>query len=114
LLLGPAFHASADVLRIAVCGFIFGNISYPAGLQILIPHGLAKQRMYLMFIVGAANIPFCCLMAWKFGALGAACALVFSEVLVFIGIIYLLVKHNILKTYLARPAAYQRPGNEQA
>lgn len=114
LLLGPAFQASADVLRIAVCGFIFGNISYPAGLQILIPHGLAKQRMYLMFIVGAANIPFCCLMAWKFGALGAACALVFSEVLVFIGIIYLLVKHNILKTYLARPAAYQRPGNEQA
>jgi len=35
-------------------------------------------------------------------------------VLVFIGIIYLLVKHNILKTYLTRPAAYQRPGNEQA
>ena len=74
------------MLRVAVCGFIFGNVSYPAGLQILIPHGLTKQRMYLMFIVGGINIPACCLLAWKFGALGAACALVFSEFLIFIGI----------------------------
>lgn len=114
ILLGPAFHESADVLRVAVCGFIFGNISYPAGLQILIPHGLTKQRMYLMFIVGGINIPACCLLAWKFGALGAACALVFSEILIFIGIIYLLVKHDILKTYLAPPAVFKQPGNEHA
>lgn len=114
ILLGPAFHESADVLRIAVCGFIFGNVSYPAGLQILIPHGLTKQRMYLMFIVGGINIPACCLMAWKFGAIGAACALVFSEILIFIGIMYLLIKHGILKNYLARPAVFKQPGNEQA
>ena len=114
ILLGPAFHESADVLRIAVCGFIFGNVSYPAGLQILIPHGLTKQRMYLMFIVGGINIPACCLLAWKFGAIGAACALVFSEILIFIGIMYLLIKHGILKNYLARPAVFKQPGNEQA
>lgn len=29
ILLGAAFHDSANVLRVAVCGFIFGNISYP-------------------------------------------------------------------------------------
>jgi len=46
--------------------------------------------------------------------LGAACALVFSEILIFIGIIYLLVKHDILKTYLARPAVFKQPGNEHA
>ncbi|CAX55299.1 similar to polysaccharide biosynthesis protein Wzx, probable fragment [Erwinia pyrifoliae Ep1/96] len=31
ILLGEAFHDSANVLRVAVCGFIFGNVCYPAG-----------------------------------------------------------------------------------
>lgn len=113
ILLGAAFHNSADVLRVAVCGFIFGNISYPAGLQILIPHGLAKQRMHVMFIVGLINIPICCLLAWQYGAIGAASSLVLSESLVFAGILRIMIKHDILKIYLARPANFKQPGNEQ-
>lgn len=114
ILLGAAFHDSADVLRVAVCGFIFGNISYPAGLQILIPYGLAKQRMHVMFIVGLINIPICCLLAWQYGAIGAASSLVLSEFLVFAGILRIMMKHDILKVYLARPAEFKQPGNEQA
>ncbi|NKG30003.1 flippase [Erwinia rhapontici] len=114
ILLGAAFHDSANVLRVVVCGFIFGNISYPAGLQILIPFGLAKQRMHVMFIVGLINIPICCLLAWQYGAIGAASSLVLSEFLVFVGILRIMVKHDILKVYLARPAAFKQPGNEQA
>jgi len=114
ILLGADFHNSADVLRVAVCGFIFGNVSYPAGLQILIPHGLAKQRMHVMFIVGLINIPICCLLAWQFGAVGAASSLVLSEFLVFVGILRIMIKHDILKTYLARPAVFKQPGNEHA
>ncbi|WP_338490372.1 flippase [Erwinia aphidicola] len=114
ILLGTDFHNSADVLRVAVCGFIFGNVSYPAGLQILIPHGLAKQRMHVMFIVGLINIPICCLLAWQFGAVGAASSLVLSEFLVFVGILRIMIKHDILKTYLARPAVFKQPGNEHA
>ncbi|MFK8260432.1 flippase [Erwinia sp. AnSW2-5] len=114
ILLGAAFHDSANVLRVVVCGFIFGNISYPAGLQILIPYGLAKQRMHVMFIVGLINIPICCLLAWQYGAIGAASSLVLSEFLVFIGILRIMVKHDILKVYLARPAGFKQPGNEQA
>ncbi|WP_421506209.1 flippase [Erwinia rhapontici] len=114
ILLGAAFHDSANVLRVAVCGFIFGNISYPAGLQILIPYGLAKQRMHVMFIVGLINIPICCLLAWQYGAIGAASSLVLSEFLVFAGILRIMVKHDILKVYLARPAGFKQPGNEQA
>lgn len=114
ILLGADFHNSADVLRVAVCGFIFGNVSYPAGLQILIPHGLAKQRMHVMFIVGLINIPICCLLAWQFGAVGAASSLVLSEFLVFVGILRIMIKHDILKTYLARPAIFKQPGNEHA
>ncbi|WP_421504412.1 flippase [Erwinia rhapontici] len=114
ILLGAAFHDSANVLRVVVCGFIFGNISYPAGLQILIPYGLAKQRMHVMFIVGLINIPICCLLAWQYGAIGAASSLVLSEFLVFVGILRIMVKHDILKVYLARPAAFKQPGNEQA
>lgn len=114
ILLGADFHNSADVLRVAVCGFIFGNVSYPAGLQILIPHGLAKQRMHVMFIVGLINIPICCLLAWQFGAVGAASSLVLSEFLVFVGILRIMIKHDILKTYLARPAFFKQPGNEHA
>lgn len=114
ILLGADFHNSADVLRVAVCGFIFGNVSYPAGLQILIPHGLAKQRMHVMFIVGLINIPICCLLAWQFGAVGAASSLVLSEFLVFVGILRIMIKHDILKTYLARPAVFKHPGNEHA
>ncbi|MEJ5065403.1 flippase [Erwinia sp. MYb375] len=113
ILLGTAFHDSANVLRVAVCGFIFGNISYPAGLQILIPYGLAKQRMHVMFIVGLINIPICCLLAWQYGAIGAASSLVLSEFLVFAGILRIMVKHDILKVYLARPAGFKQPGNEQ-
>lgn len=113
ILLGAAFHDSANVLRVAVCGFIFGNISYPAGLQILIPYGLAKQRMHVMFIVGLINIPICCLLAWQYGAIGAASSLVLSEFLVFAGILRIMVKHDILKVYLARPAGFKQPGNEQ-
>lgn len=114
ILLGAAFHDSANVLRVAVCGFIFGNISYPAGLQILIPYGLAKQRMHVMFIVGLINIPICCLLAWQYGATGAASSLVLSEFLVFAGILRIMVKHDILKLYLARPVRFKQPGNEQA
>ncbi len=114
ILLGAAFHDSANVLRVAVCGFIFGNISYPAGLQILIPFGLAKQRMHVMFIVGLINIPICCLLAWQYGAIGAASSLVLSEFLVFAGILRIMVKHDILMVYLARPAGVKQPGNEQA
>ncbi|WP_455812914.1 flippase [Pseudomonas graminis] len=114
ILLGAAFHDSADVLRVVVCGFIFGNISYPAGLQILIPYGLAKQRMHVMFIVGLVNIPICCLLAWQYGAIGAASSLVLSEFLVFVGILRIMVKHDILKVYLARPAGFKQPGSEQA
>ncbi|WP_426767847.1 flippase [Erwinia aphidicola] len=114
ILLGADFHNSADVLRVAVCGFIFGNVSYPAGLQILIPHGLAKQRMHVMFIVGLINIPICCLLAWQFGAVGAASSLVLSEFLVFVGILRIMIKHDILKIYLARPAVFKQPGNEHA
>lgn len=114
ILLGAGFHDSADVLRVAVCGFIFGNISYPAGLQILIPYGLAKQRMHVMFIVGLINIPICCLLAWQYGAIGAASSLVLSEFLVFAGILRIMMKHDILKVYLARPAEFKQPGNEQA
>lgn len=114
ILLGAAFHDSADVLRVVVCGFIFGNISYPAGLQILIPYGLAKQRMHVMFIVGLMNIPICCLLAWQYGAIGAASSLVLSEFLVFVGVLRIMVKHDILKLYLARPAGFKQPGNERA
>lgn len=113
ILLGEAFHDSANVLRVAVCGFIFGNVCYPAGLQILIPHGLAKQRMYVMFIVGLINIPVCCLLAWKYGAIGAASALVLSEFLVFLGILRIMIRHNLLKTYLSGLPPFRQPGNQQ-
>ncbi|WP_034915544.1 MULTISPECIES: flippase [Erwinia] len=102
ILLGADYHQSANVLRVVVCGFIFGNVSYPAGLQILIPHGLARQRMHVMFIVGMINVPVCCLMAWKLGAIGAAGSLVFSEFLVFLGILRVMVKNDLLKPYLLK------------
>ncbi|PIJ50958.1 flippase [Erwinia sp. OLTSP20] len=102
ILLGPAFHESANVLRVAVCGFIFGNVSYPAGLQILIPHGLARQRMYVMLAAGLINLPVCGLLAWKFGAIGAASSLVLAEFLVFAGVVWVMAKHGILKEYLLR------------
>lgn len=116
ILLGEAFASAADVLRVAVCGFVFGNVSYPAGLQILIPHGLAKQRMHVMFIVGLINVPVCCFMAWKFGAIGAAGSLVFSEFLVFLGILRIMIKHNILLPYLqkGRSQGFEVPRNENA
>lgn len=80
----------------------------------MIPFGLAKQRMHVMFIVGLINIPICCLLAWQYGAIGAASSLVLSEFLVFAGILRIMVKHDILMVYLARPAGVKQPGNEQA
>ncbi|WP_288431222.1 flippase [uncultured Pantoea sp.] len=99
LLLGKDFLPSADVLRVFVLCFLFGNIAYPAGLQILIPHGLARQRMMVMMVAGVVNVPVCCLLAWKFGAIGAAWSMVLAEVLVCIGIFGIMVRHNIWRDY---------------
>lgn len=104
LLLGKDFIPSADVLRVFVLCFLFGNVSYPAGLQILIPHGLARQRMQVMVGAGLLNVPICCLLAWQYGALGAACAMVFAEFMVCVGIFCIMVRHGILREYLHSPA----------
>ncbi len=103
------------MLRVAVCGFIFGNVSYPAGLQILIPHGLAKQRMHVMFIVGLdqhSGLLPACVAVWcgRCGQLAGA----LRDPDVYRHHRIMMVKHDILKTYLARPAVFKQPGNEHA
>lgn len=103
LLLGPAFLPSADVLRVFVLCFLFGNIAYPAGLQILIPHGLRRERMFTMLGAGLINIPICSVLAWKYGAIGAAWSMVIAELLVCIGIFSIMARHGILSEYLRRP-----------
>ncbi|ERK18532.1 MAG: flippase [Pantoea sp.] len=100
ILLGQEFVASADVLRVFVLCFLFGNIAYPAGLQVLIPHGLARQRMLVMLGPGIINIPVCAFLAWKYGAIGAAWSMVIAEFLVCVGIFWVMARHGILREYL--------------
>ena len=114
LLLGKDFIPSADVLRVFVLCFLFGNVSYPAGLQILIPHGLARQRMQVMVGAGLINIPVCCLLAWKYGAIGAACSMVFAEFMVCVGIFGIMVRHGILREYLHSPRNASSPAKDIA
>ncbi|WP_312241673.1 flippase [Pantoea sp.] len=112
LLLGKDFIPSADVLRVFVLCFLFGNISYPAGLQVLIPHGLARQRMQVMVGAGLINIPVCCLLAWKYGAIGAACSMVFAEFMVCVGIFGIMARHGILREYLHAPRNASSPAKD--
>ncbi|MEM6162024.1 flippase [Erwinia sp. P6884] len=100
ILLGKDFLPSVDVLKVLVLCFLFGNIAYPAGLQILIPHGLSRQRTVIIVAAGLLNIPVCCFLAWQYGAIGAAWSMVIAEVFICTGIFYLIVKHNILQEYL--------------
>lgn len=104
ILLGKEFVASADVLRVFVLCFLFGNVAYPAGLQILVPHGMARQRMLVMVAAGIINVPICCFLAWQYGAIGAAWSMVLAEALVCAGIFGIMVRHGILHEYL-RPGA---------
>lgn len=112
LLLGKDFIPSADVLRVFVLCFLFGNVSYPAGLQILIPHGLARQRMQVMVGAGLINIPICCLLVWKYGAIGAACSMVFAEFMVCVGIFGIMARHGILRDYLHSPRNASSPAKD--
>lgn len=114
LLLGKAFMPSADVLRVFVICFLFGNISYPAGLQILIPHGLARQRMMVMMAAGVINVPLCCLLAWQYGAIGAAWSMVLAEAFVCIGIFGIMLRRGILREYLFPAHAPISPINDSA
>ncbi len=100
ILLGKEFLASVDVLKVLVLCFLFGNIAYPAGLQILIPYGLTRQRTVIIVGAGLLNIPVCCFLAWQYGAIGAAWSMVIAEVIICLGIFYLMVKHKILHEYL--------------
>lgn len=114
LLLGKDFIPSANVLRVFVLCFLFGNISYPAGLQILIPHGLARQRMLVMMAAGVVNVPVCCVLAWQYGALGAAWSMVMAEAFVCIGIFTLMARHGILRDYLSPARAQVASVNDSA
>lgn len=102
ILLGPDFISAANVLRVSVLCFLFGNVAYPIGLQVLIPHGLAKERTSILFIVGIINLPFCAFLSYYYGALGAASALLLSELLVFIGVIMLMSSKNLLHIYFRK------------
>jgi len=114
ILLGKDFIPSADVLRVFVLCFLFGNIAYPAGLQILIPHGLARQRMWVMMAAGVINVPLCCFLAWKFGAIGAAWSMVGAEAFVCLGIFGIMHRHGILQEYLFPSQVENRPVNDSA
>ncbi|MBE5250749.1 flippase [Mixta mediterraneensis] len=114
LLLGKDFIPSANVLRVFVLCFLFGNISYPAGLQILIPHGLARQRMLVMMAAGVVNVPVCCVLAWQYGALGAVWSMVMAEAFVCIGIFTLMARHGILRDYLSPARAQVASVNDSA
>jgi len=114
ILLGKDFIPSADVLRVFVLCFLFGNIAYPAGLQILIPHGLARQRMWVMMAAGVVNVPLCCFLAWKFGAIGAAWSMVGAEAFVCFGIFGIMQRHGILREYLFPSEVKNHPVNDSA
>lgn len=114
ILLGKDFIQSADVLRVFVLCFLFGNIAYPAGLQILIPHGLARQRMWVMMAAGVVNVPLCCFLAWKFGAIGAAWSMVGAEAFVCLGIFGIMQRHGILREYLFPSEVKNQPVNDSA
>ncbi|MFB6324578.1 PST family transporter [Pantoea deleyi] len=114
ILLGKDFIPSADVLRVFVLCFLFGNVAYPAGLQILIPHGLARQRMWVMMAAGVINVPLCCFLAWKFGAIGAAWSMVGAEAFVCFGIFAIMHRHGILREYLFPAEVKSQPVNDSA
>lgn len=114
ILLGKDFIPSADVLRVFVLCFLFGNVAYPAGLQILIPHGLARQRMWVMMAAGVINVPLCCFLAWKFGAIGAAWSMVGAEAFVCFGIFAIMQRHGILREYLFPSEVKSQPVNDSA
>ena len=114
ILLGKDFIPSADVLRVFVLCFLFGNIAYPAGLQILIPHGLARQRMWVMMAAGLINVPLCCFLAWKFGAIGAAWSMVGAEAFVCLGIFGIMQRYGILRDYLFPSQVKNQPVNDSA
>ncbi len=112
VVLGSAFLPGAAVLRVLVLCFLFGNVAYPAGLQILIPHGLARQRMFIMLGVGLLNLPVCCLLVWRYGVTGAAWSMVIAEMLVCLGIFIVMAKEGILRQYLIKDRLQQLPVNE--
>ncbi|THE09610.1 flippase, partial [Kocuria rosea] len=71
-------------------------------------------RMWVMMAAGVINVPLCCFLAWKFGAIGAAWSMVGAEAFVCIGIFGIMQRHGILRDYLFPSRVENHPVNDSA
>ena len=70
--------------------------------------------MLVMMAAGVVNVPVCCVLAWQYGALGAAWSMVMAEAFVCIGIFTLMARHGILRDYLSPARAQVASVNDSA
>lgn len=80
IILGPGYDASVPIFRILALLFPIVWISIPLEIQWMIPLGLESVLTKITLAVGAFHVSFTVIMASQFGALGAAWAIVASQV----------------------------------
>jgi len=82
IVLGPAYSDAVVVLRVLALAPFFVGISNAVGINMLIPIGLRGRFTFVIMTSALFNIALILPLCLKFGALGAAGCLVFTEALV--------------------------------
>jgi PST family polysaccharide transporter len=88
VLLGPAFAPSVAVLRILALVPVARAVSDVLGLQWMISHGLDREYTICLSVAGAASLGAALFLSRNWGPVGAAWAVVSSEVLLAAGVLY--------------------------
>jgi PST family polysaccharide transporter len=89
-ILGKGYEATVPALRILACTIPINAVNTVLGMQWLLPHGMEKVSGKIMLSVGVVNILLNLIFVPKIFHLGAAWALMISEIIIFISSYYVL------------------------
>jgi O-antigen/teichoic acid export membrane protein len=99
IIMGPGYESAIPVLRImALVPFLVG-LNTCLGMLIMLPLGMMRQYSCLLLGCGFANLGLLALLGGWFGAIGAACALVFTETAVVVAMFVALYRHGVRLTH---------------
>jgi len=88
LVFGKDFESSAIVLRIASFVILFGTINYILGIIFMTNYSMKKEFSNSVIITGLTNVILCFTLSYYFLYKGAAIAIISSEFLLLILLIY--------------------------
>ncbi|WP_426393583.1 oligosaccharide flippase family protein [Ralstonia sp. R-29] len=100
--LGREFSGVTPVLAWLTLGTLFGNAAYLLGLQVLLPFQRAGLRTGVMFAAGVLNLALAGALSLRWGATGAAAAIVLAEAAILVAFAWTIHHTPAMRAHLWR------------